>query len=300
MKKGFTLVELLVVIGILGILSAVLIASFSGGTESARNAQCLTNMKNIASACQSYGMASGNYPLAGSVEKMRIRETTAGRNVRKVYYELPGWLSWNSQGGVYAGEPSSHSASASWFTSAYSTDETAREHAYTNGVLWKYISGNRGIFQCPAHVKKFGKNPPAWSYVMNSYFGWDSSQGAASRSEGYDGVDFGSLKRADRRLLLAEMPYMGVETAAKTGESAGTECDCVLQYQDKDGGEMIGFNHASGKRAKFAHVVFADGHTEKLAWPKDGLNEARVKELTRWLCSATDVTFNGKVYEELK
>ena len=56
MKKGFTLVEMLVVIGIIGILVGVLVASFSGGTESARNAQCLTNMKNLAGACQSHGM----------------------------------------------------------------------------------------------------------------------------------------------------------------------------------------------------------------------------------------------------
>ena len=300
MKKGFTLVELLVVIGILGILSAVLIGSFAGGTESARNAHCLTNMKNIASACQSYGMANGHYPLAGSIEKMKIRESTAGKNVRKVYYELPGWLSWNSQGGVYANGPSSHASSASWYTSAYSQDQTARDHAYTNGVLWKYVSGNRSIFQCPAHVKKFGKKPPAWSYVMNSYFGWDVSGGATARPESYYGVPFGSLARSDRRLLLAEIPYMGIETTANTSESSGTDCDCVLQYQDRDGGEMIGFNHSSGKRAKFAHVVFADGHTEKLAWPKSGLNEARVKELTKWLCSAVDVSFNGSYYEELK
>ena len=68
MKKGFTLVELLVVIGILGILSAVLIGSFAGGTESARAVKCLTNMRNLATACQTYGMSYGFYPLAGSIE----------------------------------------------------------------------------------------------------------------------------------------------------------------------------------------------------------------------------------------
>jgi prepilin-type N-terminal cleavage/methylation domain-containing protein/prepilin-type processing-associated H-X9-DG protein len=298
MKKAFTLVELLVVIGILGILSAVLIGSFSGGTESARNAKCLTNMKNLASACQSYGMTHAHYPLAGSVERVRI-DSSDPRNVKMQYSELPGWLSWNSENAYAGGSTSSHVANPGWFVSTYDQTAAVREHCCTNGSLWKYLSGNRGIFQCPAHVKKFGKNPPAWSYVMNSYFGWAGAN-ASPKDGSYYGIHYGDLARADRRLLFAEIPYMGVETAINTTESAGTECDCVLQYRSKDGGEMIGFNHSSGKRSKFAHVVFADGHAEKLVWPKDGLNEARVRELTEWLCTATDVTFTGKDYEELK
>ena len=56
MKKGFSLVELLVVIGIIGILAGVLMGVFSGGSDSARAARCLSNMKNLANACQTYGM----------------------------------------------------------------------------------------------------------------------------------------------------------------------------------------------------------------------------------------------------
>lgn len=51
MKKGFTLVEILVVIGIIGLIMASLIYFF-GSTESARSAECLVNMKNLANAVQ--------------------------------------------------------------------------------------------------------------------------------------------------------------------------------------------------------------------------------------------------------
>lgn len=299
MKKAFTLVELLVVIGILGILSAVLIGSFSGGTESARAVKCLSNMKNLASACQTYGMAHGNYPLAGSVEKVKVDESRGIRNVKMRYCELPGWLSWNSQG-AYSGSVNSHVASVGWFTSAYTEDENVREYAYTNGVLWKYISGNRSLFQCPAHVKRYGSTPPAWSYFMNSYFGWDSSRGASAKAETFGGIHYAGLKRADRRLLFAEMPFMGVGVSIEPNASASTDFDCVLQYELGTDAETVGFNHSSGKRAKFAHVVFADGHTEKLSWPKTGLEATRIKELTKWLCQGKDISFNGKVYEELK
>ena len=47
-RSGFTLVELLVVVAIIGILAGVLLASFSGGTEAARAAKCLSNMRNLA------------------------------------------------------------------------------------------------------------------------------------------------------------------------------------------------------------------------------------------------------------
>lgn len=298
MKKGFTLVELLVVIGILGILSAVLIGSFSGGTESARNAKCLTNMKNLASACQSYGMAKVNYPLAGSVESITIDDSRGVRNIRELYSEIPGWISWNSAG-AYASKPNSHIANAGWFVSAYSQDADVNTYCLTNGVLWKYVSGNRNVYLCPNHLQAAGKGAkPFFTFVMNEDFGWDSSEGQSAKGEHYRGIRYGSLARADRKLLFAEMQWKsGIASDPIVNESAGTDCDCTLQYS-KD--EMIGFNHSSGKREKIAHVVFADGHTEQLRLPKGGMGNSEIAELTKLLCRGKDIVLNGSKYEELK
>ena len=298
MKKGFTLVELLVVIGIIGILGGVLMASLRGSTDSANNAKCLSNMKSLASACQTYGMSSGYYPLAGSIEKMQATNSSGKKNIKMRYYELPGWLSWNSRG-VYGSDTSSHCSSAGWFTSAYSSDFDARECAYTNGVIWTCISGSKSLFQCPAHLKKYASDPPAWSYVMNSYFGWDSSEGSSARGASYSGVKFSSLSRGDKRLLFAELPFMGYEVTPDTSSGSGTKNDCVLQYETKYGGEHIGFNHKIGKRDKCAHVCFADGHVEQLLYPKSGMGSSELRELTEWLCEAKDVALNGDRYEKL-
>lgn len=52
-KKGFTLIELIVVIAILGILAAVLIPRFTGFQDKARSTQATTDAKNIATAIDS-------------------------------------------------------------------------------------------------------------------------------------------------------------------------------------------------------------------------------------------------------
>lgn len=64
-KKGFTLIELIVVIAILGILAAVLIPRFAGFQNKAHRTQIVTDAKQIATAIDSMIAESSTGDLTG-------------------------------------------------------------------------------------------------------------------------------------------------------------------------------------------------------------------------------------------
>lgn len=63
-RKGFTLVELVVVIAILGILAGLAIPRFMDATATARGARIVADMRTIDSAIMIYNAKTGKLPTA--------------------------------------------------------------------------------------------------------------------------------------------------------------------------------------------------------------------------------------------
>ena len=284
MKKAFTLIELIIVIGIIAILSATLIVSLSGSSDSAKAAKCLANMHALAMGVQGRAVAGSNALLAGSITKYtsaRMDNTTT----------LHGWIGWNGTS----------------YISPYSEDDDAREKTLKNGSIWSYVSGNKDVYFCPLHRKaaedasvglKYG---PLWSYAMNAKFGWMNQTDPYSYK--YCGRDFVSLADKNKILLFAELPFTKNAIVSKPDFNSGASKanDPILQYSGNGGDELIGFNHKLGKREMYGHVCFADGHTEKFQLPRNA-TEQNIKELTKWLCdpsSSNDIVLENGKYQQL-
>jgi general secretion pathway protein G len=62
LQKGFTLVELLVVIVILGILAAVVVFAVGGTTDNAQDKACKAERSTVEAAVEAYKASTGDYP----------------------------------------------------------------------------------------------------------------------------------------------------------------------------------------------------------------------------------------------
>lgn len=78
-SKGFTIVELLIVIVVIGILAAIVIVAFNGVQSRARDSERATEIKNIQKKLEIYFTEKGYYPNSSQMMNATFR-TELGLN----------------------------------------------------------------------------------------------------------------------------------------------------------------------------------------------------------------------------
>lgn len=107
-SRGFTLVELLVVIAVIGVLVGLLLPAVQAAREAARRMQCLNNLKQMGLALQAYHATHNTFPPGIISRLANPNWTYQTGNTNSFPQELgPGWslfaflLPYEEQGSLY-------------------------------------------------------------------------------------------------------------------------------------------------------------------------------------------------------
>jgi general secretion pathway protein G len=82
-ERGFTLIEIMVVIIIMGILASIVALRLTGQTEQARQTQAEAQIRIFESALELYKLDNGSYPTTEQGLKSLVEAPTVGRLPRK-------------------------------------------------------------------------------------------------------------------------------------------------------------------------------------------------------------------------
>ena len=304
--RAFTLIELLIVVGIIGILIAAIMPMLGSSRDTALAVKCMTNMRNLGEAVIGCATAGDTVDSHGAIFPASgfYRYPAINTSDGKLYY----WprLSWISNyGDANALNRMSGNKDDLGSVVHFMDEQEQTRFAVTNGVVFRHGGNSFSIYQCPVHAtacESASGRPPAWSYVMNQEFGC-RDKGRAQRfppvsiSVPVQSGGGGNLvgRNPDKVLMFAEIQGVDVEdtihgiSLKAVTSGSGEEADSILQYDN----ESIGFNHPFGKNRRCGHVVFADGHVEKVVMPTEA---GYIKDLTRYLCQGYDAPLDGKRY----
>lgn len=202
-RQGFTLVELLVVIGIVLLLMMLLLPALSTARESARTAQCQSNLRQLMLATMQFSdVNNGALPSHKSPKPMTISYANGADSI------VVQGARWPSQ-------------LAPFIEGTYDLDQWRALSTATNKTDDEFVPVNNDVFVCP--------NAPERTTVRNLGYGYNYQFLGNARPKHFDapstlpGAEFAKYPVSVSGVAVASRTVVFADSVGSAGELAKTK-----------------------------------------------------------------------------